>query len=256
MKDDGLGDWRVQAATKLAKNLPAAYSGGPSHEVGSPVYYTTLTKDSKGNYIGFITPSPPALALSIAANGAKRAKGLRESLALKHAVTPYGSGWSVANENIVHLFDYFEQCMVTVTFSFQALETFCNDVIANNLSGTFELQRSNKLLHVSSDELQKLASTEEKLASVVPTILGLESPKGNKVWQRFKELKDVRDSTIHLKSSETYSQGNIDHESLFYQFFRLKVEEFPRVALEMISCFIKPEQPPRWFELARDQVSY
>jgi len=30
MKDDGFGDWRIQAVTTLAKDVPAAYPGGPS----------------------------------------------------------------------------------------------------------------------------------------------------------------------------------------------------------------------------------
>ena len=254
MKNNGLGDWRIQAATRLAKDVPAAYPGGPSHKAGSPVYLTTVSRDARGHCVGFITPSPTALALSLAASAGKRAVDLRATLALKDVVTPYGSGMSVAQENLPHLFNYFEQCMVAVSFSFQALETFCNDIIANKLEGTFQLRRRRRAEEVSSDELQRIAATEEKLAIVLPAILGLKSPKGRKVWQHFTELKRVRDATIHLKSYEALNR-DIDEESLFYQFFRLEADRFPRVALDMIEYFIIPGQVPRWFELARDQFS-
>lgn len=255
MKNDELGDWRIQAATRLAKDLPPAYSGGPSHKAGAPVYLTTVTRDSTGENIGFITPSPIALALNIAASAGKRAMNLRRTLAFKNVATPDGLGKSVAHENIPHLFNYFEQCMITTTFSFQALETFCNDIIASKLSGTYRLRRRNKSIEVSSDELQRIASTEEKLAIVLPDILELKSPKGRKVWQNFQELKEVRDATIHLKSYDAYNK-DIDKESLFYQFFRLEVDKFPKFAFELIEYFIIPQQSPRWFELAREQIFY
>jgi len=255
MKNDGLGDWRIQAATRLAKDVPPAYSGGPSHKAGAPVYLTTVTRDSKGGNIGFITPSPTALALNIAASAGKKAMDLRRTLAFKNVVTPYGSGKSVANENIPHLFNYFEQCMITTTFSFHALETFCNDIIANKLKGTYQLKKRKKSFEVSSDELQRIASTEEKLATVLPSILGLKSPKGKKVWQNFRELKRVRDTTMHLKSYDALNR-DIDEESLFYQFFRLEVDKFPKFAFKLIEYFIVPQQSPRWFELAREQIFY
>ena len=253
MEGNGLGDWRIQAATRLAKDVPAAYPACPSHKSGSPVYLVTATRDSRGDCVGFTTPSPTALALSIAASAGKRAVDLRATLVLRDVPTPYGSGRMVAHENLPHLFNYFEQCMITVSFSFQALETFCNDIIANKVGGTFQLARRGKPAEVSPDELQRIAATEEKLATVLPAVLGLKSPKGRKVWQDFKELKRVRDTTTHLKSYEALNR-DIDEESLFYQFFRLDVDKFPRSALSMMEYFVVPGQEPRWLELARRQI--
>ena len=44
---DGLGDWRIALATRLVKDVPAAYPGGPSHKAGAPVYVSSLTKHSR-----------------------------------------------------------------------------------------------------------------------------------------------------------------------------------------------------------------
>ncbi|GAI28168.1 unnamed protein product, partial [marine sediment metagenome] len=51
-------------------------------------------------------------------------------------------------------------------------------------------------------------------------------------------------TTIHLKSRDVYNHGNIDKESLFYQFFKLKVDKFPKFAFEMINYFTNSEQVP------------
>lgn len=248
-------DWRIQAIARLAKDLPPAYPGGPSHKAGAIIYPSTVTRESKGNTIGFIRPSPTALALSIAIKASKKAVKLRQTIAFEDVVTPHGSGKSVAKENTPHLYDYFEYCMIAVTFSFQALETFCNDMIAKNLKGTYSLQRRNSVKKVSADELQRIPPTEEKLSTILPDILKIESPKSKKVWQNFKELKRTRDTTIHLKTYDAYSQGKIDKESLFYEFFRTEADEFPRFALEMIKFFTNSKEAGPWLELARNQIS-
>jgi hypothetical protein len=241
MKDDGFGDWRIAGVVTLAKDMAAAYPGGPSHKAGRPMYQLTLTKDSSGTPIGFTTPSPVALALSIAITAASRAVALRETVAFRDVITPSGPGKSVAHENLPHLYDYFECCMVTVAFSFQALEVFCNETIATRVSGTHELRRRNE-------------STEEKLAQILPGILGTESPKVKGVWQRFKELKRIRDTTIHLKQHDAYS-GDIDRESLLYQFFQRRMDRYPSIAVEMIDFFAVGVKQPRWLALAKERLN-
>lgn len=248
MNDTDLGDWRIRAVTRLAKDVPEAYPGGPSHKAGTPVYLSTLTKDSKGNYIGFITPHPTALALNIAQSAGQQVKELRKHLHYKDTATPYGSGKDIVNEDHTTLYDYFEQCMIAITFSFQAIETYSNDIIANLVTTEYKLQRGDKEITCSSsDELQRVASTEEKVGRILPSLLNLESPKQSKFWRHFKELKRVRDSTIHLKSQDAYSGGDVDKESLFFQFIQLRAERFSWYALEIISYFVNKKSPPRWY---------
>jgi hypothetical protein len=253
MKDDGLGDWRIKAIARLAKDLPAAFPGGPSHKAGAPVYLTTETKDSDGNSIGFITPSPTALSLNIAANAAKQATQLRRTITFREVLTPEGKGKTVANENNVYLFNYFEQCMIAISFSYQALETFSNDMIVSNLKGTYQLNRRGNLVEVSVDELQRETSTEEKLATILPDLLKKESPKGKVVWQDFKELKHIRDSIIHLKPNYQ-ARVDIDIELIFCEFLRFEVDKFPKASFKMIEYFTILGQVVRWFESAREHI--
>jgi len=247
MNDSDLGDWRIKAVTRLAKDIPEAYLGGPSHKAGTPVYLSTLTKDLQGNYVSFITPHPTALALNIAHQAGLLVKELRRRLRYNKTATPYGSGKAINIEDLSTLYDYFEQCMIAITFSFQAIETYANDIIANLITTEYILQRGDKEITCTSDELQRVASTEEKIGVILPSILNLPSPKQSKFWRYFKELKRVRDSTIHLKSQDAYNRLNIDKESLFFQFIQLRAERFSWHALDIIAYFIDNNSPPRWY---------
>ena len=80
---DGLGDWRKRGVARLAKPVPAAYPGGPAHDVGAPVQLTTMTRDARGTHTGFITPSLVALALSIALRAADRGRELHAAITFR-----------------------------------------------------------------------------------------------------------------------------------------------------------------------------
>ena len=80
---DGLGDWRKRRVTRLAKPVPTAYPGGPTHDVGAPVQLTTMSRDARGTHTGFITPSSVALALSIALRAANRDRELHAAITFR-----------------------------------------------------------------------------------------------------------------------------------------------------------------------------
>jgi hypothetical protein len=254
MNDDDFGDWRIAVVTALLNDLPAAFPGGPAHKAGTPVYLSSLTRDREYNAIGFITPSPTALALNAAFRSALRAKKLRNTLALTDTLTPLGSGKQVANENLPHLYDFFEHSMIAVTCSFQSVEMFCNETIAQRPQSNFGLTRGKDVLTLSGIELERKASTDEKVADILPSFLGLKSPKGTKLWERFQDLRTARDSTIHCKSKEIRTAITEDRESLFFQFFRREPTEFPSIAFEIIEYFHHDGKLPRWAIAARKRI--
>ncbi len=227
MESDDFGDWRIAVVTTLTSDITAAFPGGPSHKVGTPVYVSSLCKDAQHNAIGFVTPSATALVLNAAIRSPLKAKELRRTIALTDTITPIGSGKQVATENLTHLYDFFEYCMTSVICSFQALEMFCNDSIARSCASNYMLQKGEGLLVLSCDEFERKASTEEKIGEIVPSLLKTSSLKGTNLWQRFLDLKTVRDSTIHFKSTEPLNTYQADAESLFFQFFRRSPTEYP-----------------------------
>jgi hypothetical protein len=254
MDDDNFGDWRIAVVTTLLNDVPAAFPGGPAHKAGTPVYLSSLTKDRQHNAIGFITPSPTALALNAALRSALRAKNLRNTLALTDTLTPWGSGKQVANENLPHLYDFFEHSMIAVTCSFQSLEMFCNETIAQKSQSSFGLTRGKDVLTLSGVELERKASTDEKVADILPSFLGLKSPMGTELWERFQDLKTARDSTIHCKSKEIRTAIAEDRESLLFQFFRREPTEFPTIAFEVIEYFHHDGKLPRWAIVAKKRI--
>jgi hypothetical protein len=261
MKDDGLGDWRIRATSTLAKTLTSA--DGHVYKVGTPVTLMTVSEDKKGQVLSFTTPSASALALSIAVRAVRRAKELQEKLTftekaeshpISHDKLELESRISLIT-NDSSLYDFFEECMVAVTFSFQALETFSNMVIAEKLQHTYSLKRRTESLEFTSEELQRKASTAEKLGTILPDILSMKGPKGMKVWQNYKQLQKARDTTIHMKAHDAHSGRNIHEKTLFYKFLRGRVEESPRAAIDMMAFFFQGDQLPRWLVSARDKLT-
>lgn len=243
--EDGLGDWRIAAASRLAKDLPAAFPGGPAHKAGTAVCLSELVQTPTGEYLGFLTPCATAMAFSIALSASEKAQSLSEALTYDSVLTPHGRGKSISNERISHLFDFFEQCMITVTFSFQALEVFANHTISRELREPMEVKRGKNKLLLTPSELERQLSTDEKLASVLPKIRKVPTPKGKQVWEKFKVLKDTRDATIHLKSRDLKSDSKSEKEHLFFQFLNVRPMQFPKAAEEMVRYF-EQDNTPRW----------
>jgi hypothetical protein len=128
------------------------------------------------------------------------------------------------------------------------------EIIAQKSKCSFSLTRGKEIVTLSGEELERRASTEEKIADVLPTFLGVKSPKGTKLWERFQDLKTARDSTIHCKSKEARMGINQDRESLFFQFFRREAKEFPKIAFEVMEYFHPDGKLPRWAVAAKERI--
>lgn len=254
MIDDGLGDWRIAQVTTLAKDIPSAYIGGPSHKAGTPVYLSHLAKHKEYRNLGFITPSAPALSLSIAFQSSGEANMLKSTLDLKDTVTPSGKGKAIADEDLPQLYDFFQHCMIAVTFSFQALETFANSEISRMTQKKIKVKRREGIVEITSAEAERNLSTSEKLSQILPDIFNVPSPKGLKPWEGFRTLKKVRDSTIHLKSADMYARKEIDRESLFYRFINWDSRGYPRFSYQMILYYFQNKEIPRWLDYFGQQI--
>src|SRR5215213_3647883 len=138
-KDDRLGDWRIRAVTTLAQDLPATASGAPAHKAGARITVTTVTRAPDGQSVGFVTPSAAAMALNLAMRSVEQAQAIRETFFFDDIVTPTGPGKAIRQES--ELYDYFEHCMIITTFSFQALEAFCNQTVADEMKAAVQLER-------------------------------------------------------------------------------------------------------------------
>lgn len=243
-------DWRIEAEAELSEGLPPAFPGGPSFKPGDRVILMTMTRDSTGQPFGFVTPSATALALSIAMDAAKKAKHLQESLEHRYGPSPDGTAKTIHTKHTGKLFKFFEQSMIAVTFSFQALESFCNHSIRRNVQEPINIRRRKTVVTMTPEELQRELSTEYKLAKILPKIYKTGTPSGKAVWEKFKNLKAVRDSTVHLKGADQVPMGKVDKSSLFFQFLNNHPNDYPRTASDLINHFFKRAEKPLWLSRA------
>jgi len=207
--NDGFGDWRIAVVTTLAKDVPPAFVGGPSHKAGTPVYVSSLIKNRELGLLGFVSPHPTALALNLALKFATTAKELRPKLTIQDSISPFGNGKLISNQDLPLLYDFFESCMVTVTFSFQSIEVFANSIISQYPNEKIEVRRKKNIVEVEASDAERNLSTEEKLTRVLPYLLKIPNPSGKRLWNGFRLLKDIRDSTIHFKSKEISTRPSV-----------------------------------------------
>jgi len=251
---DGRGDWRLAGVERLAHDVPAAYPGGPSHKAGSLIVLASLASTADGP-VSFPVPSPVGMALQVAMTSANLAHELKARFRFETAPSPKGSARSVAGDQEAALFDFFQHCMVAATFSFQSVESFANFVIANRVKSTMAIDRDGDPKEYDALGLQRHVSTAEKLSTVLPTLLSLPTPKGTKIWEEFVQLRRLRDSTVHLKSTDQYGKNPQDNaDSLFFNFFNCSPRDFPRLALDIAEYFT-PDHAPRWLRGAREALT-
>lgn len=244
VEQDGLGDWRLQAASRIVADVPAAYPGGPSHKAGSKIYQTTMAATAQHPNLGFFTPSAPALALSAAFRSAGLAVSFWNQVQYQNMVTWNGPGNGVSN--IVVLFDYFEEALAAANSSFHGIEAFANATIARSLNGTMTVQRGSGPQQLDAEQIQRQVSTSDKIATILPTLLNAASIKGNCEWQSFDKLKGVRDASTHFKSGDQYPKnGKVTKGSLYDVLLNTDPYEFPVTAVRVISRLgVIPQ--PRW----------
>lgn len=243
-------EWRIQAISTLSHDIPATYPGGPSHKKGANFALASTTKMPDGNIVSYLNPSAIALSLSVAIQAAKQAITIKPTTS-SSIPSPEGPVHMLHDHSA--LFDYFEQCFVAVTFSFQAIEAYSNYKIAYKHKGSFELSRDGKSELLTRESLERL-STEEKLSIVLPKILSVDSPKGRKEWKAFVKLKQLRNSIVHLKSHHQWNSSVNFDDSPYSFFLRESPMQHPLTAMNIIRWFAgNPEKP--WLDGAEKLLS-
>lgn len=231
-----LPDWRIATIVQTAKDIPGAYPGGPSHPKGSYLAMSHEVEHPLWGRLGFISPHPAALALSISLGAAAHARQLQSKLVLQRVPSPAGGTASVAPGLHRLLFDFFEHCMTSVTFAYQAIESYCNSVIPA-FQVTYLVQRDKRFLKMSPSEVERKCSTPEKVSTIVPWVLQVSSPKGVQLWTNFKTLQRIRDAVIHMKYHDIYNIADSAKEAPYFDFFDLNPFVYPRYAFDILWYF-------------------
>ena len=224
-------DWRIYFAAEV-DTVQGAHPG-------DVLIVLTHAKTADWGNVMFPKVSPYRLALSIAIRSSRKASALRKTLAF----APRPNARKVRDLELSGtsaLCEFFEECMIAATFSYQALETYANQVIEEQLgeAGTFPLLRRGVEQMVGAAIVQREASTEEKIATVLPALVKRPFDKSGKLWQQFSILRQVRDKTIHLKTEDHRSAQPLDRDTIFYRLLNNRPRSYPETALGVMRHFI------------------
>ena len=240
-------DWRLRGITTLAKD---AYL---------PWNRKTLRKGSVlvvSGYLGFkdnalvtSTPSAPALFLSQATKMAMDAKRFLSHKLLSLCKKHEDGTRRLQDTHKRKFFDCLEQLIAIVISSFTALEVFANESIPDDFEITLELKRDKEAKSYDKEQIERRLDISTKLDQVLPVVFDVDSPKGTKIWQEYKILKDYRDRLIHMKSSDLNNSGpdNMD-DYIWSKLLDPVVLRAPEIAVNMIQHFFAVKETPRWLK--------
>ena len=173
-------------------------------KVGTGLGSIATTERLRKKIVSFGLPSGPALFLHLAHRAYSKINDIDPlSLFDEH---PQG----IWPDNQERLFDYLEDSISHVVFSFTALEAFANEVIPDKFTYTFTMDRTGEKRTYGKDDIERRINLDEKLGIVLPQIFDLKTPKGGSLWEKYKIIKKARDRVIHLKSVDKRTSGPED----------------------------------------------
>lgn len=251
MHPNELPDWRVYFAARVSAVRGPDPLGAEPGDIVLPI---TETKTPEEGLVAFPVVSSFRLALSIAIRAAQEAKRLRKTVNFNPPVRGMKAK-ALEFRTAPALYDYFEQCMIAATFSYQALEAYSNEIIEQHLRDgkTLTLHRKKGTETFDAVSLQREVSTEEKVATVLPIMLSVAFQKSGPLWQHFTIIRRVRDSIIHLKSIDHYVRGEIDRETVFYRLLQNNPKVYPRTALRVMRHYSGGAELS-WLRYAEDRL--
>lgn len=235
-KPGDAGDWRMHLVARV-------HGDQGQYRDNDIIRHVVAATDKSGLTHSYAAPSFVALALNVSEQAAQSAESLRLKVPWQPMKADGAPAVGVATEGIPPLFDFFEQCMISAVFAYQAVETFCNGVIGRELQGTMKVRRGRKSRELAPDQIARQLTTQDKLVMVLPKIRSVESPEGTSKLRRFERLGAIRDATVHLKVHDHFGK---DWNALVFRLLDIKATEFPSAAAMMIYHYFKPDAEPRW----------
>jgi hypothetical protein len=235
-------DWRHRVATVITEDSLNS-KGDVEYGKGTPVTRTTFVKYYKRE-IGFGEPSATALFLNQS----------YKSFAIANKINPFLEENLIIDEQIstTRVFDYLEAICASIIFAYTALEAFTNEEIPDSFVYEDEETTDSGIIVVrqyDKDQIEKKFSLSEKLASVLPKVKNIPSPKGENGWDGFVQLKRLRDRIIHMKSKDRQhsKHGNMYPESIWSDLLNPNQQHYPSIAKSMILYF-KPKDSVHWLK--------
>jgi len=152
--------------------------------------------------VSFITPNSVSMLLNKSWKEYEAAERIYTELIKPEMVK--GQSFDVPFEDLSKLYDYLEHIQASIITIYSSVEALSNVAIPSDFQLTKKNSKGVKEVW-TKENIEQWTPTEEKIGKIVPDILGIENPKHQPFWERFIELKKIRDAIIHQKQSTTNS---------------------------------------------------
>ena len=231
-------DWRYRTVTTLASQWTSPHTG-VTYPPGTPVSKSTFVRHNDRELkIG--DPSGPALFLDLSH------KAFTEALRIHPFLVAAPSPKNVDPSRSTY--DYLENIISSVLFSFTALEAWANEEIPEDYRHE-QQRRTGIFVLLAKPSIERRVDLNEKLATILPQVKNVPSPKGTKVWQQYVTLKNMRDRIVHLKSADRRTSNDRDlfPDSIWSKLLDPTQDNYPLYAKQMILHFI-PSDRYHWLK--------
>lgn len=230
-------DWRLNTYSFLGENWISPWTN-QLVEKGTQVTVVACALNKYGSE--FSVPVPNATAMML--NSSQRAYREAAVLRRKNKIDEKHSQKSAFKSN-KEAIDYLELVIESVITAHIALEAFANEIIPEDFTHT-RVKKSGEETLLNKEHIQRHISLCEKISELIPVVLNIASPKGNKDWQSYQKLKRLRDRITHMKSEDRKSAGS-DVDSIWRA---LLYAEAPHLqALSIINYFSSGlKEKPGW----------
>lgn len=237
-------DWRLHATSTLAEPWTSPWTG-QHFGVGTRITLTSIVRYRGNKTIAVPIPNATAMFLSLSACSFGKAKEIIEGDGLPKSIKK-----ELHFKTEERAIDYIENVCAAFVFAYSALEAFANESIPDTYEYKTQRQDKRCLETYSKEQIERNVSLDTKLSVILPEILAVKSPKGSsRIWEDFKQLGDLRDRIIHMKSGDRKSSGP-DEQTIWNAIFA-SVSPPHQIAKEVLNFFLKPKGAlPTWLEHA------
>ena len=187
----------------LAEDVAAGPQGQPAHKKGTEVAFASIIDTKKLGKFGMVTPNPVFFYLSFAEQLIDGFKAelitINSSQKEWHMFGPTDTAPTDKFRNLDKdlLYSCIQKAMAIPIFLFTAMEAFANQMIPEDY--IYEKEINNEIIKFDKKQIEGRIGTEEKMGVILSGIYGKEL-KQSPLWAIFKDLKDLRDSLVHLKT--------------------------------------------------------
>lgn len=173
--------------------VPATEMDGERLPPGTWVQVLSPVRMDDDRELLWYPPQPVAFNLVEAERARDRGVKARRNIMSKLKKRPNGDGLQPVNSTTV--LNCVRDLQSAVLFAFTAIESLANhaiDMLDDDFTLTFKKRTYAKT------ELVRLG-VDDKLRQVLPKLDGGETIAGTAVWERYRNLKFVRDELLHVK---------------------------------------------------------